>query len=70
MDDQVKPQPEQKRCSYLVRMTRGRRCADVFRLVGAPKPRQWKFANGAAVVGESLSDALEAARAMLGIRDE
>ena len=60
---------EALRCCYLVRMIRGRRCADVFRLVGAPKPRQWKFREGVAVIGESLSDALENARVLIGRED-
>ena len=61
---------DQLRRSFLVRLLRGCRRPQVFRLIGVMQPRQWRFNGGVAVVGESLSDALESARALLGVRDD
>lgn len=60
------------RASYLVQATRcriKRVRTKVYRLRENPSPRQWRFEDGACVVGHSLSDCLEAACALLGVKE-
>lgn len=55
---------------YLVRHVRGRRKASVFVLKQRIQARQWVFRYGVAVVGYSISDMLQAAADVLGLKDE
>jgi hypothetical protein len=55
---------------FLVRMIRGRERFEVFPLREPEPSRCWKFGLGVAIIGPSLSEALELGHRLLGRRDE
>lgn len=52
-----------------MRMTRGQSRALVAPLRGSHQPRVWRFLLGVVVIDQSLSDALELASRMLGVKE-